>query len=73
MAENKTACPKCQGAMEPGVIPDRSYGAILQGAWFEGQADKGLLGSLKLKGKRSFPVVTDRCASCGYLEFYARP
>jgi hypothetical protein len=58
--------------MELGLIPDRTYGAIVQSEWWEGLPEMSWLGSLKPKGKRSYPVVTLRCVSCGYLESYAR-
>jgi hypothetical protein len=57
--------------MEEGFVPDFSYGAVLRSAWFEGKPEKKLLGSLKVKGKRTFPIVTRRCTVCGFLESYA--
>jgi hypothetical protein len=71
MAERSPVCSKCQGQMELGHRPDYSYGAILVGSWVEGAPEKGLLGSLKIKGKRQFPISTYRCSACGYLESYA--
>jgi hypothetical protein len=73
MSQANETCPKCKGTMEAGVVPDRSYGAIIHASWFEGPAEKGMLGSLKLTGKKSFPITVYRCAACGYLESYARP
>jgi hypothetical protein len=64
-------CPKCLRAMEAGFIPDRSYSATLLSSWVEGPPTKGLLGNLKLSGKRQFPITVYRCTSCGYLESYA--
>jgi len=58
--------------MEPGFIPDVSYGAVLKAAWLEGTPDKGVFGSLKTRGKRRIDITTHRCTSCGYLESYAR-
>lgn len=72
MAESSKTCPKCEGAMEAGFIPDVSYGAVLRTAWLEGVPEKGLLGSLKMRGKRRIEITTLRCTSCGYLESYAR-
>jgi hypothetical protein len=65
-------CSKCQGLMEEGFVPDTSYAALVRSAWFEGKPEKNLLGSLKVKGKRTFPIVTLRCSVCGFLEYYAR-
>ena len=67
------ACPKCTGAMYPGFIPDYSYGAVLAGAWYEGVPEKGLLGSIKMKGKQPYMITTYRCSACGFLENYAHP
>jgi hypothetical protein len=65
-------CAKCKGRMEEGFVPDSSYAALLRSAWVEGKPEKNLLGSLKVKGKRTFPIVTLRCDVCGFLESYAR-
>ena len=66
-------CPKCQGAMETGFIPDASYGAILLSNWTEGAAEKNFLQSIKLKGRRQIPLTAERCTQCGFVELYARP
>jgi hypothetical protein len=58
--------------MEEGFVPDSSYAALLRSAWVEGKPEKNLLGSLKVKGRRTFPIVTLRCQACGLLESYAR-
>ncbi|HMK80735.1 MAG TPA: hypothetical protein VK438_13855 [Xanthobacteraceae bacterium] len=67
-----STCPKCQGAMESGFVPDYSYATILPQRWTEGPVNKSFLGNLKVKGRRQLPVTADRCTKCGYLEFYAR-
>jgi len=58
--------------MAEGFVPDSIGGALLGSAWVEGKPEKNLLGSLKVKGKRTFPIVTLRCDACGFLESYAR-
>jgi hypothetical protein len=58
--------------MEPGFIPDATYGGTLPMRWVEGVPEKSFLGGLKLRGKKQHPVTADRCRSCGYLELYAR-
>jgi hypothetical protein len=58
--------------MESGLIPDFSYGSVLQLKWVEGQPEKGLVGNLKTKGKRQFFISADRCTRCGYLDLYAK-
>lgn len=67
-----SSCPKCQGSMESGFIPDFNYGSVLELKWVEGPPEKGLLRNLKTKGKRQFAISTDRCTRCGYLDLYAR-
>jgi hypothetical protein len=69
---SKPICSKCRGLMEEGFVPDSSDAALLRSAWFEGKPEKNLLGGLKVKGKRTFPIVTLRCKVCGFLESYAR-
>jgi len=39
--------------------------------WVEGPPEKTFWTGLKLKGRRRFPVVADRCERCGFLELYA--
>jgi hypothetical protein len=68
-----TKCPKCQGAMETGFIPDCTQGGFIEGRWTEGQPEKGFLGGIKVSGKRQIVITTDRCTKCGYLESYAMP
>jgi predicted nucleic-acid-binding Zn-ribbon protein len=68
-----TTCPKCQGAMETGYIPDANYGGVLRSSWTEGAPERNFFGLLKFKGKRQIATTTDRCTTCGYLESYARP
>jgi hypothetical protein len=58
--------------MEPGVLPDFSYGSIQPLKWVEGPPEKGLLRNLKTKGKRQFDISAARCTRCGYLDLYAR-
>lgn len=68
-----SSCPKCQGAMESGLVLDYSYGAILPLQWMEGAAEKNFLGNIKTKGRRRIAITAERCTRCGYLELYARP
>ena len=66
-------CPKCQTSMESGFVLDQTYGANLQSAWIEGEAERSFWTGVKLKGRDRIPVSTYRCPRCGYLESYARP
>lgn len=69
--ENQLKCPKCSGEMEAGVILDKSHFNVpTQPIWGKNVPGpiSGLLGSLD----NTHEVVTYRCASCGYLESYAK-
>jgi predicted nucleic-acid-binding Zn-ribbon protein len=72
MSPRSDTCPKCRGRMQAGYVPDFGT-AVVQGSWFEGVPEKGLLGNLKLRGKDKYPITVHRCSSCGYLESYAAP
>ena len=64
-------CPKCQGKMEVGVIPDVAPARVFVSAWQRGPAEKGLLGGLKRIGRTSYEITAYRCTSCGYIESYS--
>jgi hypothetical protein len=72
-AEEKTMdqdlkCPKCQSEMAQGFIPDRA----VVSSWVEGKPEKAYVGYLKnVPPAGGIPIGAFRCASCGYLEFYA--
>ncbi|MBP9691101.1 hypothetical protein KBD81_03420, partial [Candidatus Woesebacteria bacterium] len=60
-------CPKCQGEMEKGFLPDSRYAGIGRIHW----VDKIVHFKLKPSNKM-FEVVSYRCMTCGYLENYAK-
>lgn len=66
-------CVKCGGEMEGGFILDNTYGARLQSEWVEGAPERSRWTGVKLTGKELLPILTFRCARCGYLESYAPP
>ena len=63
-------CPKCGSPMTTGFLLDQDQGSKTTD-WVEGAVEKGFWGYLKLKQRRRFPVVADRCERCGFLELYA--
>ena len=73
MPQRINICPKCQGRMEVGLIPDVGYGKVWVAAWQQGAPEKGLLGGLKRAGKTRYEIIAYRCTACGYLESYAHP
>ncbi len=66
------SCPKCDGAMEQGFTLDLAHSAYRQAEWIAGAPEKSFWTGIKVKGKIRLPIVTWRCARCGYLESYAR-
>ena len=64
-------CPKCNGRMVRGFVPDFSHGAILVGKWQKGSPKKSFWTSTKNPGASGIPIGTFRCEGCGYLEHYA--
>ncbi len=70
----QTACPKCNGRMEPGFIVDKGHhDHLARTEWVEGAPEGSFWTGLKTKGRDKHPIRTDRCMSCGYLESYALP
>ena len=71
MELNAGQCPKCSGQMERGFMLDRSFTSDRVLRWVEGEPEKGGATGLKLAGKKTSQINrTDKCHSCGYLEFY---
>ena len=74
---NTYVCPKCQGTMEEGYIPDAGYGRYSLARWVRGQPEVSLwsggLRGLSPLDPADFTVMTYRCVKCSYLESYARP
>lgn len=65
-------CPKCRGSMEEGFIADASNGGLAPSKWIAGQPEKSFWHGIKIKDKKQVQISTYRCASCGYLESYAK-
>jgi hypothetical protein len=68
-----TTCPKCQGAMEEGFIPDRigALRAAQPTEWYKDALQRSVWFGVKTLGKVHHEVRTYRCTGCGYLESYA--
>ena len=62
-------CRKCGSPMTTGFLLDSGEAPKVT-EWIEGPPEKSFWG-LKLKNRRRFPVVADRCERCGFLELYA--
>lgn len=73
MDSRPSACPKCNGEMVQGFMPQHIYGAGLQlGQWVEGLPQKSFWSGLSMRRRQSIPIGAYRCKSCGFLEAYAR-
>lgn len=72
MTAHPGPCPKCRGQMKAGFLLDKAhYDMVRPTEWLEGKPERSFWSGLKTKGRARFPVRTDRCSSCGYLESYA--
>ncbi len=62
-----TECPKCQGVLEEGFMPDRPDDKVFPAIWVEGNPGYK---EIEKKG-RKYRIQSYRCMSCGYMESYA--
>jgi hypothetical protein len=76
MPPQPLTCPKCDGEMIQGFIPELgppSFAQVTIPAWVEGTPQKSFWAGTKVPKDKVIPIGTFRCVSCGYLESYARP
>lgn len=69
-------CPKCNGVMVQGFIPDfKGSKFSIVSIWVEGAPGKPTwFGTcVPVPAEKSIPVGTFRCSVCGFLESYAHP
>ena len=72
MSEDDKQCPKCEGRMAQGFVPDFSHGGAIAGRWNAGSPRKSFFGGLKgLWYSDGIPIAAFRCGRCGFMEFYA--
>ena len=73
MREQRLECPRCRGEMRPGYVLDHgNHDARRVSTWVEGVPEKSFWLGLKTEDRAVLPVLTYRCARCGYLESYAK-
>lgn len=65
-------CPKCDGTMQLGFLPDASYGTTTVSTWYPGKAQKSFWQGTKIDREDSITVDAFRCERCGFVELYAR-
>ena len=59
--------------MDPGHIPDLSYGVVMHSSWTPGLPEmRKYVGGIKYNKKTQFPIIAYRCTRCGYIELYAQ-
>jgi hypothetical protein len=73
MSEEKMTCPKCQGRMLQGFVPDYSHASIFVGSWQAGKPKKSFWTVAKAPRADGVPIGAFRCEKCGFLEFYSDP
>ncbi len=72
MSEAPESCLRCKGAMTRGFLLDGVQGGSIVSRWAPGQAKASFWSGTKTFHGDLVPVGAYRCASCGYLELYAR-
>jgi hypothetical protein len=73
MSHTPERCPKCDGQMERGFVMDMTYGGRLVSQWSAGAPVRSLWLGTRVPEEKQVPIGVFRCASCGFLEAYARP
>jgi hypothetical protein len=73
MTSDQLRCPKCEGDMVQGFVPDYTHGGILVEGWHAGQPKKSFWTSTKEPSTEGIPIGAFRCQQCGFLEFYSGP
>ena len=72
MNDKPQRCSKCTGEMEQGFILDMVHNSRLVSRWAAGAPRKSFWAGIKLPEEKLIPIGAFRCASCGYVESFAR-
>ena len=64
-------CPKCEGTMIQGFVPDFAHGGRFVTSWHAGAPETSFWLGTKVEKEDGIPVGAFRCDRWGYLEFYA--
>ena len=73
MINSKLLCPKCNGDMVQGFVPDYSHSSIFISGWHQGKPKKSFWTVAKAPLAEGVPIGAFRCGKCGFLELYADP
>ena len=66
------SCPKCQGTMEHGFIPEHIQGRRDILVWINGDAERSRWNnSVTITDRSMWGIRSYRCAMCEYVELYA--
>jgi hypothetical protein len=67
-----SVCPKCEGAMVQGFIPDFFHHSTSGvGGWREGAPKASFWKGTNASVLEGLPIGAFRCERCGFLESYA--
>jgi hypothetical protein len=64
-------CPRCNGRLVQGFVPDFTYGGRFVSTWHEGQPQKSFWYGTDVGRSNGLPIDACRCENFGLLEFYA--
>jgi hypothetical protein len=67
-------CAQCGNEhFEEGFLADNVESSPGHARWIPGAPVRGLLGTIKLTGRRRDPILAFRCTVCHHLELYVGP
>ncbi len=64
-------CPKCGAMMVAGRVCDNAVGFWSEAGLSVSDSPQAIAPKGEGRGSPMYPIVTYRCAGCGYLEWYA--
>src|SRR5436190_1958737 len=65
MSQEKKDCPKCQGMMVHGFVPEYSHAPALGLGWYSGQPKKSFWTGTQVGRDKGMPVGAFRCEKWG--------
>ena len=66
-------CPKCEGQMIQGFVPEYAKECAVVSEWHEGAPRKSFWAGTKIKPGEGVPIGAFRCQRCGFVKCYADP
>ena len=71
MLPTTRTCPKCEGTMHVGFLPDATYGSTVVASWHEGPPRKSFWQGTRTDKDAQKAIHAFRCEACGFVELYA--